>query len=152
LKRLRYDGRFRPPSTQGSLIYPGTGNFGVFNWCGIAVDPRRQIAFTTPTYLAFISQLVPRADDTTLYVQGENRPEYSLPALGVNFGAPFAVKLASFVSVLGLPCQAPPWGYVAAADLTTGKTIWQHRKGRSATPRPCRCRSARAFRTSAGRS
>ena len=79
LKKLRYDGRHTPPSTQGSLIYPG--NFGVFNWGGIAVDPRRQIAFTTPAYLAFVSQLVPRADDTTMYVQGENRPKYSLPAL-----------------------------------------------------------------------
>jgi quinoprotein glucose dehydrogenase len=31
--------------------------------------------------------------------------------------------------VLGVPCQEPPWGYVAAADLTTGKVIWQHRNG-----------------------
>lgn len=127
LKRLRYDGRFTPPSTQGSLIYPG--NFGVFNWGSVAVDPRRQIAFTTPTYLAFVSQLVPRADDETLYVQGENRPQHSLPALNENFGAPFAIKLGPFVSVLGLPCQAPPWGYVAAADLTTGKVVWQHKNG-----------------------
>jgi quinoprotein glucose dehydrogenase len=127
LKRLRYDGRFTPPSTQGSLIYPG--NFGVFNWGGVAVDPKRQIAFTTPTYLAFVSQLIPRADDKTLYVQGENRPQHSLPALNENFGAPFAIKLGPFVSVLGLPCQAPPWGYVAAADLTTGKVVWQHKNG-----------------------
>jgi quinoprotein glucose dehydrogenase len=136
LKQLRYEGRFTPPSTQGSLIYPG--NFGVFNWGSIAVDPRRQIAFTTPTYLAFVSQLIPRADDKTLYVQGENRPEYSLPALNENFGAPFAVKLAPFVSLLGLPCQAPPWGYVAAADLTTGKVVWQHKNGtvRDASPLP----------------
>ena len=55
--RLRYEGRYTPPSTQGSLIYPG--NFGVFNWGGIAVDPRRQVAFTTPTSLAFVSR--PRA-------------------------------------------------------------------------------------------
>ena len=65
--RLRYEGRFTPPSTQGSLIYPG--NFGVFNWGGVAVDPARQIAFTTPAYLAFVSRLVPRPDDTALVVQ-----------------------------------------------------------------------------------
>jgi quinoprotein glucose dehydrogenase len=136
LHQLRYEGRYTPPSTEGSLIYPG--NFGVFNWGGIAVDPQRQITFTTPAYLAFVSQLVPREDDTTLYVQGENRPEYSLPALGENFGAPFAVKLAPFVSVLGLPCQAPPWGYVSAADLTTGEIIWMHKNGtvRDITPLP----------------
>lgn len=136
LKRLRYEGRFTPPSLQGSLIYPG--NFGVFNWGGVAVDPERQIAFTTPAYLAFVSQLVPRRNDTDLYVQGGERPEFSLPALNENFGAPYAVKLGPFVSVLGLPCQAPPWGYVAAADLTTGKVVWKHKNGttRDASPIP----------------
>ncbi|WP_395452418.1 membrane-bound PQQ-dependent dehydrogenase, glucose/quinate/shikimate family (plasmid) [Azospirillum melinis] len=136
LKRLRYDGRFTPPSLQGSLVYPG--NFGVFNWGSVAVDPQRQVAFTTPTYLAFVSQLVPRQNDTQLYVQGGERPQFSLPALNENFGAPYAIKLGPFVSVLGLPCQAPPWGYVAAADLTTGKLVWKHKNGttRDASPVP----------------
>ena len=134
--RLRYEGRYTPPSTRGSLIYPG--NFGVFNWGGIAVDPQRQVAFTTPAFLAFTSQLVPRADDTSLYVQGGQRPDDSLPALNENFGAPFAVKLAAFTSALGLPCHQPPWGYVALADLRTGKVVWQHRNGtvRDSAPVP----------------
>jgi quinoprotein glucose dehydrogenase len=125
--RYRYEGRFTPPSEQGSLVYPG--NFGVFNWGSIAVDPRRQIAFTTPTYLAFVSRLVPRPNDTALMVQGENRPDGSLPALNENFGAPYAVQLHPFLSPLDLPCQAPPWGYVAAADLTTGQILWRHKNG-----------------------
>jgi len=126
-RRLRYEGRFTPPSQQGSLIHPG--NFGVFNWGSIAVDPARQIAFITPAYLPFVSRLVPRSDDTTLYVQGNNRPEGSLPALNENFGAPFAVQLYAFTSFLGLPCSQPPWGYVAAADLTTGRVVWMHKNG-----------------------
>jgi quinoprotein glucose dehydrogenase len=132
---LRYEGRFTPPSTQGTLVYPG--NFGVFNWGGVAVDPQRQIAFTTPGRLAFVSKLVPRADDKTLYVQ-DGPPQGSLPALNENFGAPFAAKMGPFVSVLGLPCQAPPWGYVAAADLTTGQIVWQHKNGtvRDSSPLP----------------
>ena len=105
-QRLRYEGRYTPPSTQGSPVYPG--NFGVFNWDGIAVDPKRQMAFTTPTYLAFVSQLVPRRDDTSLMVQGDERPQGSLPSLNENFGAPFAVKLSAFTSPLGIPCQQPP--------------------------------------------
>jgi quinoprotein glucose dehydrogenase len=125
--RLRYDGRFTPPSTQGSLIYPG--NFGVFNWGGVAVDPRRQIAITTPTYLAFVSRLVPRPDDTALMVQKDGPPQGSLPALNENFGAPFAAQLSPFLSPLGIPCQAPPWGYVAGADLTHGTIAWKHRNG-----------------------
>ncbi|MFN6995392.1 MAG: glucose/quinate/shikimate family membrane-bound PQQ-dependent dehydrogenase [Aquincola tertiaricarbonis] len=135
-KRLRYEGRYTPPSTQGTLVYPG--NFGVFNWGGVSVDPQRQIVFATPTYLAFVSQLVPRQDDSTMYVQGKDKPNDSLPALNENFGAPFAVKLSAFTSQLGLPCQAPPWGYVAGADLVSGQTIWMHKNGtvRDSSPLP----------------
>lgn len=125
--RLRYEGRFTPPSTGGSLVYPG--NFGVFNWGSIAVDPVRAWAFTTPTYLAFTSQLVERPDDTSLVVNKEAPPEGPLPALNENFGAPFAARMEPFLSPLGLPCQAPPWGYVAGVDLVTGKVAWQHRNG-----------------------
>lgn len=133
--RLRYEGRFTPPSTQGSLVYPG--NFGVFNWGGVAIDPSRQIAFTTPVYLAFVSRLVPRPDDRALVVNA-TAPEGSLPALNENFGAPFAAELRPFVSPLGIPCQAPPWGYVAGADLTSGKIVWRHRNGtvRDLSPLP----------------
>ena len=130
--KLRYEGRYTPPSLQGSLIYPG--NFGVFNWGSVAVDPARQIMFGMPTYLAFTSRLVPRADvpppgaGTKGSEQGLNRNE----------GAPYAVILAPFVSPLGLPCQAPPWGYVAGADLRTGKITWMHRNGtvRDSSPLP----------------
>lgn len=134
--RLRYEGRYTPPSLQGTLVYPG--NFGVFNWGSVAVDPQRQIVFATPTYLAFISKMIPREDDTTLYVQGDNRPEDSLPALNENFGAPYAVELSAFTSPLGLPCQQPPWGYIAGADLATGDVAWMHRNGtvRDSSPFP----------------
>jgi quinoprotein glucose dehydrogenase len=127
---LRYEGRYTPPSTQGSIIYPG--NFGVFNWGGVAVDPGRQVVFTTPAYLAFVSTLIPREDATTNYVSDGK------PGLNENYGAPFAASMKPFVSPIGLPCQAPPWGYVAGADLKTGEVVWRHRNGtvRDLTPLP----------------
>ncbi len=136
LKRMRYEGRFTPPSKEGTVVYPG--NFGVFNWGGIAVDPDRQVAFLTPTYLAFRSQLVPRPDNTSLVVQGKARPDDSLPSLNENFGAPFAVKLSAFTSPLGLPCQQPPWGHVAGVDLATGQVAYMRRNGtvRDLSPLP----------------
>lgn len=122
LKKLRYEGRYTPPSLQGSLVYPG--NFGVFNWGGVAVDPVRQVMFGMPTYLAFTSKLIPRADvpppgDTKGSEQGLNRNE----------GAPYAVVMGPFLSPLGIPCQAPPWGYVAGVDLKTGNIAYKHRNG-----------------------
>ena len=120
---LHYEGRFTPPSIDGTLVYPG--NFGVFNWGGIAVDPERQVAFATPAYLAFVSRLIPREDDTSIQVtQGVPGP-----GINENFGAPYAVELKPFMSPIDLPCQAPPWGYVAGANLRTGEVVWQHKNG-----------------------
>ncbi len=129
--QLRYEGRYTPPSLQGSLIYPG--NFGTFNWGGVAVDPVRQVMFGMPTYLAFKSQLIPRAD-----VPPPDGARGSEQGLNRNEGAPYAVVMGPFLSPLGIPCQAPPWGYVAGADLRTGKIVYKHRNGtvRDMTPLP----------------
>ncbi len=130
--KLKYEGRYTPPSLQGSLIYPG--NFGTFNWGSVAVDPERQVMFGMPTYLAFTSQLVPasqippRGQDEKGSEQGLNR----------NDGAPYGVFMGPFLSPLKIPCQAPPWGYVAGVDLKTGKTVYKHKNGttRDMTPLP----------------
>ena len=37
---MGYDGPYTPPSTAKTLTYPS--NLGVFDWGGVAVDPRRQ--------------------------------------------------------------------------------------------------------------
>ena len=129
-RQMRFEGRYTPPSVQGTLVYPG--NFGTFNWGGVAIDPVRQIVFANPVYLAFRVKLIPRADDTTNYVsEGE-------PGFNENYGAPYAAEMRPFWSPIGLPCQQPPWGYVAAADLNTGEVIWKHRNGtvRDLSPLP----------------
>ncbi|ESW40461.1 glucose dehydrogenase [Pseudomonas taiwanensis SJ9] len=55
-----------------------------------------------------------------------------------NTGAPYAVTMHPFMSPLGVPCQAPAWGYVAAIDLFTNKVVWKHKNGttRDSTPVP----------------
>ncbi|WP_429930441.1 glucose/quinate/shikimate family membrane-bound PQQ-dependent dehydrogenase [Agrobacterium vitis] len=121
--QLRYEGQYTPPSLQGSIIYPG--NFGTFNWGSVAVDPEKQVMFGMPTYLAFTSQLVPR-DQVPAKGQDEKGSEQGLNR---NDGAPYAVKMGPFLSPIGVPCQAPPWGTVAAVDLKTGKIAYQHRNG-----------------------
>ena len=121
--RHQYEGRYTPPSLRGSIIYPG--NFGTFNWGSVAVDPERQIMFGMPTYLAFTSRLVPRAEIPPKGAgdkgseQGLNRDE----------GSPYGVYMGPFLGPPGIPCQAPPWGYVAGVDLKTGKIAYKHKNG-----------------------
>ncbi|MEB0039696.1 MULTISPECIES: glucose/quinate/shikimate family membrane-bound PQQ-dependent dehydrogenase [unclassified Pseudomonas] len=130
-KSMRYDGPFTPPSLQGSIVYPG--NFGVFDWGGISVDPVRQIAFVNPDYMAFKSRLVPAAD-----IAGGPGRKSETEGVQPNKGAPYGVILEAMLSPLGLPCQAPAWGYVAAVDLTDHTTIWKHKNGtvRDSSPIP----------------
>lgn len=121
--QLNYEGRYTPPSLNGTLVYPG--NFGTFNWGSVAVDPERQVMFGMPTYLAFTSQLVPRAQ---VPPKGQDE-KGSEQGLNRNDGAPYGVFMGPFLGPLGIPCQAPPWGYVAGADLVTGKTAYKHKNG-----------------------
>ncbi len=127
-RKLRNDGPFTPPSLKGSFVFPG--NFGVMDWGGMAIDPVRGVAFANPDYMAFVDKLTP------------NKPKWSKHAtdrgLNPNAGAPFAVYLNPFLSKIGLPCQAPPWGYVAGLDLVTGKLVWEHKNGtiRDKSPLP----------------
>ena len=120
---LKYEGRYTPPSLEGTLVYPG--NFGTFNWGSVAVDPERQVMFGMPTYLAFTSRLVPR-DQIPPKGQGEKGSEQGLNR---NEGAPYGVFMGPFLGPLGIPCQAPPWGYVAGANLATGEVAWKHKNG-----------------------
>lgn len=128
-RELRYEGQYTPPSEQGSLVYPG--NVGVFNWGGVSVDPVRQMLFTSPNYMAFVSKMVPRAD----VAEGSKR-ESETSGVQPNTGAPYAVIMHPFMSPLGVPCQAPAWGYVAGIDLTTNKVVWKHKNGTSRDSSP----------------
>ncbi len=137
-RRLRYDGAFTPPSEQGTIVFPG--NFGVMDWGGMAIDPVRQVAFAHPNYMAFVDKLVPQDEVVrrTKGPAGGSDLSGSERGLNPNRGAPFAVLLNPFLSELGLPCQAPPWGYVAGMDLTTGKVAWRRINGtiRDESPLP----------------
>jgi quinoprotein glucose dehydrogenase len=121
--RHRYEGRYTPPSLEGTIVYPG--NFGTFNWGSVAVDPERQVMFGMPTYLAFTARLVPRDE---IPPRGEDE-KASEQGLNRNDGAPYGVYMGPFLGPLGIPCQAPPWGYVAGVDLRTGEIAYRHRNG-----------------------
>lgn len=120
-RSLYYTGPYTPPSFQGTLVYPG--NTGVFNWGGVAVDPVRQVLIGSPMWLPFVSKTYKRDNAQTRYVTT------GLGAFGENFGGPYAVAQYPFMSPIGVPCPAPPWGSLVGADLATGKTAWRVRNG-----------------------
>ncbi|WP_204848450.1 glucose/quinate/shikimate family membrane-bound PQQ-dependent dehydrogenase [Rhodopila globiformis] len=133
--RLRYQGPFTPPSTQGTLVYPG--NLGMFEWGGVAVDPVRQIIVANPMSVPFVSTLIPRGRKNPSIPPASMKPgqeEGTQPM----FGTPFGVTLNAFMSPIGVPCMQPPWGFIAGLDLKTNKIVWQHPVGttRDSSPLP----------------
>jgi quinoprotein glucose dehydrogenase len=117
IEALRFDGIFTPPSLQGSLMFPG--NAGGSNWGGIAVDPVRQIAIANVMSLAWEVALLPAKDF--------ERERAANPGVEIapQRGTPYAMRRRPLLSPLGIPCNPPPWGELAAVDLVTGDIAWK---------------------------
>ncbi|MBW2313419.1 MAG: pyrroloquinoline quinone-dependent dehydrogenase [Deltaproteobacteria bacterium] len=114
---LRSEGIYTPPSEQGSIMLPG--NAGGSNWGGVAVDPSRRILVANTMDLAWTIHLVPRDEFETLRA-AEPDVEW-----GRQRGMPFGMRRTSLLSPIGIPCNPPPWGTLAAIDLADGSISWQ---------------------------
>lgn len=120
--RMRYEGIYTPPTTEGlgMLLFPGT--IGGLNWGGIGVDPARLIAITNHSRLPNQVIMVPRAQVADRAVgDGGARPDQ---ATAPQAGTPYGVRRPIWLSPLDVPCIAPPWGYLAATDLVSGRLLW----------------------------
>jgi quinoprotein glucose dehydrogenase len=117
IESLRFDGIFTPPTLQGSLMYPG--NAGGSNWGGVAVDPERQLVVANMSHLPFVVTLLPAKD--------YERERAANPGVEISpqRGTPYAMRREPLLSPLGLPCNPPPWGTLAAVDLVSGDIRWQ---------------------------
>ncbi len=117
IESLRYDGIYTPPTTQGSIMFPG--NAGGSNWGGVAVDPRSQVVVANVMDLPWHVKLVPREEMATTE---RDRP---IVELSPQEGTPYGLWRESLLGPLLLPCIEPPWGSLAAVDLESGQILWQ---------------------------
>ncbi|MGI4878419.1 MAG: membrane-bound PQQ-dependent dehydrogenase, glucose/quinate/shikimate family [Janthinobacterium lividum] len=143
-KGMRYQGLYTAPGTDKSLSIPGS--LGGMNWGGLSVDPTTNTIFANDMRLGLWVQLFWQPAQTS-----EARPHAQLGNAGTNAGAntngkatnaggeatntgmgsvpmkgtPYSVTKDRFLSLLGVPCQAPPYGTLTAIDLTTRQIKWQ---------------------------
>lgn len=106
-----------------------SGNDGIPQQCGRdqlgqrGVDPERHVLFTDTNRLPIFVKLIPREE-----FQEARKNASESDRLHGEFarqtGAPFAMFRTPLLAATGLPCNAPPWGTVAAVDLFTGKKVW----------------------------
>jgi quinoprotein glucose dehydrogenase len=114
---LRSEGLYTPPSLRGSVMYPFAG--GGVNWGGGAIDPGAGLYIVNAMNVAHAVRLIPRADYAAARAAD---PEAEI---GRGFGTPYAAERTPLLSPLGIPCNAPPWGTLAAIDLSAGTIRWQ---------------------------
>jgi quinate dehydrogenase (quinone) len=120
-KGMRYDGLYTAPDTTVSLSFPGS--LGGMNWGGLSTDPTTDTIFVNDMRLGLWSQMVAAAPSDAVSNGGEavNTGMGIVPMKGT----PYAVNKNRFLSALGIPCQAPPFGTMTAIDMKTQKIKWQ---------------------------
>jgi quinoprotein glucose dehydrogenase len=120
-RKLRYEGIFTPPSVGGTLIFPG--NVGGANWGSGSYDPERGLLFVAANRLGTAVKLVPRAvyGSANHGETGERWGQEYAP----QSGAPFGMTRKTFLAPDGRPCNAEPWGALAAIDVATGRLRWE---------------------------
>jgi membrane-bound PQQ-dependent dehydrogenase (glucose/quinate/shikimate family) len=119
-----HEGLYTPPSERGTLMYPGP--YGTSDWGGVTVDEDRGLLIANSSWLPFLTRLIPRADaEPLLAEQARSRKD---PAHGEGIaaqkGTPFAMGGRPMLSLLGVPCNAPPWGHLQAIDLGANRMVW----------------------------
>ena len=117
ISSARAEGRFTPPSLQGTLLMPFTG--GGVNWGGLAVDGAKGVVYINSSNLLHRITLFPASD------YAEMKKRFHDKEVSPQRGAPYGMMRELLVSPLGLPCNPPPWGVLTALDLVSRKILWR---------------------------
>ena len=118
-------GPFGAPTIQGTVLLPAPGAGAA--WSGAAVDPARNLLVVNLSNVGEIIRLGPPNAAAQL-LERDSGAE-----LQPQTGAPYAAVRAPLMSPLGLPCTPPPWGVLAALDLTKGRIAWRTTLGTTET-------------------
>ena len=102
-RKMRAGNIYTPPSTQGTLIYPGFN--GGANWGGASTDPEAGLLFVNSNESINTMTLVDAAP-----------------------GSGFKFDFKGYTQLLdeeGYPGMKPPWGWMTGVDLNSGDFRWR---------------------------
>jgi len=116
---MRYEGRYTPPSLEGTLAFPATA--GGVEWGGGAVDPTTNTYIVNSSAVVQIYRLLNRDD----YNKAIAQPGAKSEGYSAMEGAPYGVQVKTWLNWLGMPCWNGPYGTLSSYDLNTGKLNWR---------------------------
>ena len=94
--------------------HPKPGYGGGSNWGGVAFDPVSQTLIANTTNIAMAVVLIPRVQ----YEAQRDSGQFPGWEFARQAGTPYGMRRKPLVSPWSLPCIAPPWGQLAALDLS----------------------------------
>ena len=115
-------GIFTPPSLQGSMMTPS--NVGGMNWSGASYDPQRNLLVTNVNRIAALITLFPKSEHTRASVNT------ALPRAEVapQEGTPYIMSREYLFTIINgqfVMQTKPPWGTLAAINLSNGELKWE---------------------------
>ncbi|WP_348635584.1 membrane-bound PQQ-dependent dehydrogenase, glucose/quinate/shikimate family [Sphingobium sp. Sx8-8] len=128
-RKARYDSDYTHPGLTPSILYPSS--FGAINWGSVSVDKAHAVIFVNSNRFASYLKLVTRAESDRLGFkpQGDWGNVVEVGAGVPQKYTPYGVDIKFWLSPIGVPCNAPPYGHLSAVDLVTGKLIWTQEFG-----------------------
>jgi quinoprotein glucose dehydrogenase len=138
-RQATYHGMYTPLRFGSSVRTPG--ELGGIDWGSVAVDEGRGILVVNSNLMADWDELISReqADREHLFTSRDPRSAGAprSPHRGAAMeGTPYGLHFDGFLTPLGIPCQRPPYGYLAAVDLKSQKLLWQHPLGNASNSGP----------------
>ena len=118
-RKARYQGKFTPPGRDTSLIYPGLT--GMMSWGGLSFDPERRQLVANITLIPWLGQLERKEGVGAAATRERSK---TAPAGLEMRGTPYRWIQKPFLSPLGIPCNAPPWGKLVGVDVARQKINW----------------------------
>jgi len=122
-RRSRYVGHLTPSALdQPTLFDPGSS--GGVNWGGVSIDVDHGIMVATWMRTADRVTVVTREEAVRRKFKLNPGTTPGGDAQRPMLNTPYGAYGTPFLSPLGVPCTTPPWGFIGAVDLSTGKLIW----------------------------
>ena len=112
------------------------GYSGGVNWGSVSVNIDRGIMVVNWMRLPSRVQLLSREAAVALGIRRFDGSKGQGSGRHPQDNTPYAANAGAFVSPLGMPCSAPPWGLITAVDLVSGRVIWSTRLAPVATVDP----------------
>jgi quinoprotein glucose dehydrogenase len=122
-RHSRYEGHMTPSDLDRPALFD-PGSAGGVDWGGVSIDVDRGIMVATWMRTADRVEVLSRAQAVK---RGFKLNDGQTPGGDMQrpmLNTPYGAYGTTFLSPLGVPCNAPPWGLIGAVDLSTGKLLW----------------------------